>query len=85
MQDADCLVIAEVRYRSSNRFARASLTVDRHKQQKIIRTTAYFLAKHPQFANSVLRFDVVAIDADAQTGETIEWIRDAFRPGDARL
>jgi len=85
MQDKDCLVFVEVRYRASNRFSRASLTVDIHKQRKLIRTAALFLAKRSQFANSVCRFDVVAIDADDQGEKTIEWIRDAFRPADSRL
>ncbi len=85
MQDKDCLVFVEVRYRASNRFSRASLTVDIHKQRKLIRTAALFLAKRSQYASSVCRFDVVAIDADDQGEKTIEWIRDAFRPADSRL
>ena len=85
MQDKDCLVFVEVRYRASNRFSRASLTVDIHKQRKLIRTAALFLAKQSQYANSVCRFDVVAIDADDQGEKTIEWISDAFRPADSRL
>ena len=85
MLDDDCLVFIEVRYRNSNRFSRAGLTVDIHKQRKLIRTTALFLAKRPQFTNSIVRFDVVAIDADADGNKTIEWIKDAFRPADSSL
>ena len=85
MQDKDCLIFVEVRYRASNRFSRASLTVDIHKQRKLIRTAALFLAKQSQYANSVCRFDVVAIDADDQGEKTIEWIKDAFRPADSKL
>ena len=85
MLDEDCLVFVEVRYRASNRFSSASLTIDIHKQRKIIRTAALFLAKRSQFANSTVRFDVVAIDADDHGNKTIEWIKDAFRPADSRL
>jgi len=85
MQNRNCLVFVEVRYRASNRFSRASLTVDIHKQRKLIRTAAVFLAKRSQFANSVCRFDVVAIDADEQGEKTIEWIKDAFVPTDSSL
>ncbi len=85
MQEGRCLVIVEVRFRGSNSFVAAGLTIDSRKQQKIIRTTAMFLAWNERFANSPIRFDVVGIDADAHGDTTIEWIRDAFRPTNARL
>lgn len=85
MGDKNCLVFIEVRYRASNRFSRASQTVDIHKQRKLIRTAALFLAKRSRYANSVVRFDVVAIDADDNGEKTIEWIKDAFRPADSSL
>jgi Holliday junction resolvase-like predicted endonuclease len=44
-----------------------------------------FLAKREQFVNSVCRFDVVAIDADATGKQSIEWIKDAFVPADSSL
>jgi putative endonuclease len=84
MRDGDCLVFVEVRYRGNNRFTTAGLSVDIHKQRKLIRTAALFIAGRSQFATSVVRFDVVAIDAD-EHGERIEWIKDAFRPADASL
>ncbi|NIV17031.1 MAG: YraN family protein [Woeseiaceae bacterium] len=80
MQDRDCLVFIEVRYRASSRFARASLTVDIHKQRKLVRTAALFLSKRARYAESITRFDVVAID-----GNEIEWIKDAFVSRDASL
>ncbi|MDH3352578.1 MAG: YraN family protein [Gammaproteobacteria bacterium] len=85
MQDHTQLVFVEVRYRASNRFSRAGLTVDSHKQRKIIRTAALFLAKKCGYANCVCRFDIVAIDGDPHGKRSIEWIKDAFRPGDSRL
>ena len=85
MQDEQCLVIVEVRFRSSKSFVSAELTIDRRKQQKIIRTTALFLAWNERFAEMPVRFDVVGIDADATGESTINWIRDAFRPADSKL
>ena len=75
MRDDDCLVFVEVRYRASTEFTQPSLTVDIHKQRKLIRTAALFLAKRARYADSITRFDVVAID-----GSNIEWIKDAFVP-----
>ncbi len=85
MLDGACLVFIEVRYRASNRVASARQTVDIHKQRKLIRTAALFIAKRSRFAHSTVRFDVIAIDADERDGQTLEWIKDAFRPGDSSL
>ena len=83
--DGRQLVFAEVRYRGPGSLSRARLTVDTHKQRKLIRTAALYVARRPRFANSVMRFDVIAIDEDASGARTTEWIRDAFRPADSRL
>ena len=85
MQDGRCLVVVEVRFRGSKSFVTAGLTIDNRKQQKIIRTAAMFLAWNERFANNPLRFDVVGINTDAHGVTTIEWIKDAFRPTNARL
>ena len=83
MLDEDCLTFVEVRYRASAAFASASHTVDGHKQRKIIRTAAMFVAKNRRFSNYTMRFDVVAIEGSA--GETVDWIKDAFRPNSSTL
>jgi putative endonuclease len=80
MRDEHCLVFAEVRFRTLNRFSNAASSVGFHKQRKIILTARYFLRGRKQLANSVMRFDVVAIDSAADGQYTIQWIRDAFRP-----
>ena len=77
MLDDRCLAFIEVRYRSSNRFTDPLLTVDRHKQRKLVRTAMLFTARHRFYAHHVMRFDVVAIDENG-----IRWLRDAFRPDD---
>jgi len=83
MLDDDCLTFVEVRYRATAAFASASHTVDCHKQRKIIRTAAMFIASNSRFSNYIMRFDVVAIEGP--DGETIEWIKDAFRPNTSTL
>lgn len=85
MRDESCLIIVEVRFRNHRSFVPAGLTVDRRKQSKIMRTAAMYLAWNDNVATLPLRFDVVAVDTDARGKATINWIRDAFRPTDARL
>ena len=85
MQDGRCLVVVEVRSRNSKSFVPARLTIDRRKQQKIVRTAALFLAWHERFSGYAVRFDVVGIDVDASGAATIDWLRDAFRPANANL
>ncbi len=79
MQDGDCLVFAEVRFRNQNSYASAAGSVDHHKQRKIIRTAAAFLGRYPKYSSCAVRFDVVGLD---QSGDqtSLRWIRDAFRP-----
>ena len=85
MRDRDCLVFVEVRFRAGRRIASAGLTVDHHKQRKLIRTAALFLATQRGLAACATRFDVVAIDVDERGERSLRWIRDAFRPDDAAL
>jgi putative endonuclease len=83
MLDEDCLAFIEVRYRLSAAFAPASHTVDRHKQNKIIRTAAMFIARNHRFARYTMRFDVIAVEGSEKVG--INWIKDAFRPINSTL
>ena len=83
MMDGQCLAFIEVRCRSSNRFAEASHTVDSHKQKKLIRTAALFVARNRRYSTSTMRFDVIAVTGDGDM--TLEWISDAFRPRDSSL
>ena len=79
MLDEKVLVFVEVRYRAASSFVSAVRTVDRHKQRKLTRAAAFFLATHRAFQNHVCRFDVAGIchpDGEVQ----VEWLRDAFRP-----
>ncbi len=80
MLAGECLVFIEVRYRAPNRFARATLTVDRRKQAKLGKAAAMFLASSPFYQRHCTRFDVVGVDRDADNRISIEWLADAFRP-----
>ena len=78
MMDHDCLVFVEVRYRSPGAFASAAATVDRCKQDKLVRTAEMFLATRPRFSSHTSRFDVVGVDGRKKGGRAVEWIRNAF-------
>ena len=84
-RDERQLVFIEVCNRGRGSLSRAVATVDSHKQRKLVRTAALFIAARPQYANNVMRFDVVAIDEDESGKQTIAWLQDAFRPADSRL
>lgn len=74
MDHGDVLVFVEVRYRQSQQFGGAALSVGRQKQRRLSRAAASFLAEHPVLAQRPCRFDVLAFE-----GESVQWIRDAFR------
>ncbi|KTC97194.1 hypothetical protein Lgee_1855 [Legionella geestiana] len=75
MQDADSLVFVEVRARSSAAFGGAAASVTTQKQQKIRRTAAFYLTKHPARQGRDARFDVVCLDGSPAR---ITWIKNAF-------
>jgi len=83
MLDRDCLTFVEVRFRRSSLFTPASHTVDHHKQRKLVRTAAMFVARNYRFSTYTMRFDVVAIEG--VDNPKIRWIKDAFRPNNSTL
>jgi putative endonuclease len=78
MLDQDCLVFVEVRFRSTGAFSSAAASVDRRKQDKLIRTAEMYLATRPGYASRTARFDVVGVDGRASGNPSVDWIRDAF-------
>ena len=80
MQDCNCLVFVEVRYRKPNRFASAALSVNLRKQRKLIKAASFFLCRNTHLADRVIRFDVVALDGPSETQSKLQWLQDAFRP-----
>lgn len=75
------LLFIEVRLRSNTRFVSAAASVDRRKQQKIIRTAQHFLLAHPAWQAVPSRFDVIAFEPRqlaAPAAANGHWIRAAF-------
>ena len=75
MWDGLCLVFVEVRSRKSCRFGGAGASITLKKQQKIIKTTLYFLMVKKLQDKYPIRFDVVTLDGDLPE---ISWIKNAF-------
>lgn len=80
MQDGNCLVFVEVRYRSRTTFAPAAISVDRRKQNKLIRAAEAFIVWHMRWQHCPTRFDVVAMNRTPNGELNVEWLQDAFRP-----
>lgn len=79
MLDQNTLVFIEVRFRSNPYFGSAISSIITKKQQKIRKTAAYYLQKHPRHNHRVCRFDVVAVsDNDVAPKKSLEWIKSAF-------
>ena len=78
-RDGAHLIFLEVRARSNRAFNTAAGSVDRRKQQRIVRTAQLFLQRHPELANMPCRFDVIAFEPRQSASDLeINWIRGAF-------
>lgn len=77
MEDDKTIVFVEVRYRENNRHGSGAESVTVHKQNRISRTAAWYLAKNPHRAAQFCRFDVISIDAQKKE-HGIDWIQNAF-------
>ncbi len=82
MDDADVLVFVEVRYRRATTMPGALESVGPAKRRKLTLAAMQYLARHPAEAERPVRFDVVAIDGRSAGEYTLQWLTDAFRPGD---
>lgn len=82
MLDGETVVFVEVRFRKFSHFATAVASVDVHKQRRLCRAGGYYLRTHPFRHNAPVRFDVVAFDGPSQQHFAMQWLQDAFRPGD---
>ncbi|MDP4916940.1 MAG: YraN family protein [Haliea sp.] len=73
------LVFVEVRSRSNPRFASAAASVDRRKQQKLLRTANVFLQRNACWQGNSCRFDVLGFDPRQSAADSApQWIRAAF-------
>lgn len=81
-KDGEYTVFVEVRLRKSNSFGAPADTIDKRKQQKIIKTAQYYAVKNDIY-DTPMRFDAVLINAKIQNGkltdENIEIIKNAFQ------
>jgi len=78
-KDERTLVFVEVRARSNARFASAAASVDKRKQQRLVRTAQMFLQSNKQWSKFSCRFDVIAFDPrQFERSESATWIRSAF-------
>ncbi len=75
MRDGNIIVFVEVRYRKTNRYGGALLSIDPRKQARIMRTAQHYLQYRAPDAQA--RFDVVAVEGD----DNINWIKNAFESG----
>jgi len=75
MEDQQHLVFIEVRARRLDSFGDALESVTKAKQQKIMRTAAYYLQYHALSDRVPCRFDVVAVQG---CPPTIHWVPNAF-------
>ena len=67
------LVFAEVKYRSNHSKGSALEAVDYRKMRQICKVADYYRYLHKLGSNTMIRYDVVAIQ-----GEEIVWIPNAF-------
>jgi putative endonuclease len=75
-EDDGTLVFVEVKARATAEFGTAAKAVTRHKQRKLVRMAADYLAR-AQIRNRSCRFDVVAID-DCEANPRIVVYPNAF-------
>lgn len=67
------LVFVEVKYRSSGNKGSALGAVTYQKQRQICKVADYYRYLHKLGMNTMIRYDVVAIQ-----GEDVQWIKNAF-------
>ena len=72
------LVIVEVRTRSDMRYGSAAASIDRRKQQRILRAAQQLLQQRRDLARLPVRFDVIVVTDLEAANPGIEWIRHAF-------
>ncbi len=73
MRDEDEIVFVEVRSRANDDYGTAIESINRNKQQKILKTSLFFLQQRNWLNKVNCRFDVIGVSHDE-----VEWIQDAF-------
>ncbi len=75
-RNKSCLIFCEVKTRSEGMLAPPQESVTYAKQQKMIKTAQYWLMQNP--CELPIRFDVLAVTADARGRLAIEHLENAF-------
>ena len=76
MQDGASVVFVEVRRRRRGRHGTAAASVGPSKQTRLIRAAQLYLQRTS--TSAPCRFDVVAVDEDADGNLSLKWLRAAF-------
>ncbi|MBV1909228.1 MAG: YraN family protein [Kangiellaceae bacterium] len=76
-KDKEDLVFIEVRYRRSQVYGGSIESVDRKKQQRIVRAAGHYLQTHKLANKTPCRFDVFAITGNLNQSN-YNWIKGAF-------
>jgi len=77
LEHDQAVVFVEVRMRHGAGFGGAAASVDRFKQNRIVRCAQTWLLQHYGSRWPACRFDVVTIDGSG----SLQWLRDAFGAG----
>ena len=82
MQDNNCIVFVEVRYRKNNDFGSGAESVTYNKQQKLIKAASWYLQQHGNSNSQPARFDVVSITGSIENNDLnsidFNWVSNAF-------
>jgi putative endonuclease len=78
MCDQECIVFIEVRYRENADFGNGLDSVNKSKQQKLIKTAQLYLMQEGLYEKVPVRFDVISISSSKLKPELI-WIKNAFQ------
>ncbi|MFC1680570.1 YraN family protein [Pseudomonadota bacterium] len=76
MQENECLVFVEVRFRASQRYGGALASVGRNKIARLRRTAQHYLQRFDPAEHRPCRFDLVI--PDSSDGNGWVWIKNAF-------
>ena len=74
-RDGATLVVAEVRWRSTERFGGAAASITWSKRRRIVAATRHLLTCNPRLQSLNVRFDALLIHG---ADEPIEWLQAAF-------
>jgi putative endonuclease len=77
MQDKDCLVFVEVRFRNNSDFGDGLDTVNLSKQRKLTLTAQHYLLQAGLYENTPVRFDVISISKQNSKPKLV-WVKNAF-------